>query len=116
MGYQKNEERLYIFFVVPIINISTTFIRLDKVQILQSHCLLVPVVFIEQFPFCLALNVLSHFHYAISQVTSFYCQLDYIGIILQQYSFIVIYCFHHAATKKPGHGTKVMTLPSSILL
>ena len=49
----------------------------------QSHCLLVPVVFIEQFPLCLVNIVLSHFHYAITQVTSFYCQLDYIGIMWQ---------------------------------
>ena len=116
MGYQKNEERLYIFFAVPIINISTTFICLDKIQIQQSHCLLVPVIFIEQFPFCLALNILSHFHYAISQVTSFYCQLDYIGIVRQLYCFIVIYCFHHVATQDPGHSTKFVMLPSSILL
>ena len=29
---------------------------------------------------------------------------------------IVKYNFHHVATQNPGHGTKFVTLPSSILL
>ena len=61
---------LYIFFAV-FINIcpphSFPFIKF----IYNSHCLLVPVVFIEQFLFVLAVNVLPLFHYAVTQVTSF---------------------------------------------
>ena len=77
---------------------------------------MVPVVFIEQFLFVLAMNVLPPFHYMVTQVTSFYCQLDYIGILQLLYGFIVSYCLHHVATQYPGHGTKFVMLPSSILL
>ena len=105
---------LYIFFAVPINIFSTTFILLYKVY--NRHCLVVPDVFIKQFLFVLAVNVLPLFHYMVTQVTSFYCQLDYIGIIQLLYDFIVSYGLHHAATQYPGHSTKFVMLPSSILL
>ena len=81
---RKIEERLYIFFMVPIINISTTYFHLDKVQIQQSHCLLVPVVFIEQFPF----------------LFSFECSLPFSLCNIKSYKFLLsirLY-WHHTTT------------------
>ena len=113
MGYQKNEERLYIFFMVPIINISTTYICLDNVQIQQSHCLLVPVVFIEQFPI---LNVLSHFQYVTSQVTSLL-----LSIRLYWHHTTTILFYSHLLFSSCGNSAswswhQIVMLPSSTLL
>ena len=48
---------------------------------------------------------------------SFYCQLFYIVIMWQLNILLsVIHCFHHVATQYPGHSTKFVMLPSSILL
>ena len=116
MGYQKNEKGSIFSLQFPLItspphSFSLLMFRYNKFTVYWFQ-----LFSLKQFPFCLALNVLSHFHYAITQVTSCYCQLDYIGIIRQLYCFIVNYCFHHVVTQDPGYGTKFVTFPSCILL
>ena len=116
IGYQKMKMALYFLSRFPLKTSpphSFSYIRFiyNKVTVYWFQ-----LFSLNSSSFCLALNVLSHFHYMVTQITSFYCQLDYIGIIQRLYCFIVSYCLHHAATQDPGHSTKFVMLPSSILL
>ena len=83
--------------------------HLDNVT---KSLLLFPIIYMKQFPFT------SHKVQAsivnldcISIIQLVYCQLTSELKILAS-----ITIFHHAATQNPGHGTKFVTLPSSILL
>ena len=98
---------------------------------IMKSLLWVPVIFIKQFLFVYI--VLSCFHkpqvsivnlvyFGITQFllscisgTQDYC--PFIMFIMWQLNNPVVNnFFHHEATQNPGHGTKLVTLPSPVLL
>ena len=60
--------------------------------------------------------VLNKFHHAATQNLIVSLSIDNVHPAASQILFLIAFSkFHHVATQNPGHGTKFVTLPSSLL-
>ena len=100
--------------ITSLIVLLSMFSCVQKIKTAIAKLLLFKYVHLATIPILYISSNISIHPTKISE-----CQLSFSVFTMRQLKIlmsIVLNKFHHAATQYPGHGTKFVTLPSSILL